>query len=378
MIKCCLSDISDIITGPFGSQLHESDYVPVGIPAIMPQNIGNRTLNYEGIARITEADATRLSRYLVQVNDIVYARRGDVEKHAFITEKDERSICGTGCLRVRITAPNVYPAYLSHYLNKPESKRWISQHAVGSNMPNLNTNILGAVPIELPSYEIQKAIADLLTSIDTKANLNTSVCTELESMAKTLYDYWFTQFDFPNAEGKPYRTSGGVMEWNELLKREIPKGWKVGTIDSIMAIDNNSVDPSKFGDNMDAQPDGFATIIMDELNPDKIKKLKAACHEIAVTGDFVKYKNIYAGVLTESSSQSPGVQLADFAAGIFNGYLRGALLSRGSYEYATDLFKEFVAPHLRHHKDGRIMGYGVREVPSDATIRAKLLPLFES
>lgn len=129
--------------------------------------------------------------------------------------------------------------------------------------------------------------------------------------------------------------------------------------------------------NMDAQPDGFATIIMDELNPDKIKKLKAACHEIAVTGDLVKYKNIYSGVLTESSSQSPGIQLADFAAGIMNGYLRGALLSRGKYEFATDLFNKFIRPNLRSHPDGRIMGYGVREVPSDAGIRGTLTPLFQ-
>ena len=129
--------------------------------------------------------------------------------------------------------------------------------------------------------------------------------------------------------------------------------------------------------NMDAQPNGFSTIIMDELNPDKIKKLKTACHEIAVKGDFIKYKNIYSGVLTECSSQSAGIQLADFAAGIMNGYLRGALLSRGKYEFATDLFNEFVLPHLRHHHDGRIMGYGVREVPSDTEIRNKLSSLFE-
>ena len=86
-----------------------------------------------------------------------------------------------------------------------------------------------------------------------------------------------------------------------------------------------------------------------------------------------KYKNIYSGVLTESSSQSAGIQIADFAAGIMNGYLRGALLSRGKYEFATDLFSEFILPHLRHHPDGRIMGYGVREVPSDTNIRNKLI-----
>lgn len=116
---------------------------------------------------------------------------------------------------------------------------------------------------------------------------------------------------------------------------------------------------------------------MDELNPDKIKKLKLACHEIAVTGDFIKYKNIYSGVLTESSLQSAGIQIADYAAGIMNGYLRGALLSRGKYEFATDLFNEFILSRLRRHPDDRIMGYGVREVPSDANIRNILSVLFE-
>ena len=82
--------------------------------------------------------------------------------------------------------------------------------------------------------------------------------------------------------------------------------------------------------NMDAQPNSFATIIMDELNPDKIKKLKTAYHNIAVKGDFIKYKNIYSGVLTECSSQSASIHLADFAAGIMNGYLRGLCLAEGN------------------------------------------------
>ena len=129
--------------------------------------------------------------------------------------------------------------------------------------------------------------------------------------------------------------------------------------------------------NMDAQPNGFATIIMDELNPDKIKKLKTACHEIAVKGDFIKYKNIYSGVLTECSSQSAGIQLADYSAGIMNGYLRRNYISKNNYEYAADLYDEFIFPHLRRHADGRIMGYGVREVPSDSGIRAKFTALFE-
>lgn len=129
--------------------------------------------------------------------------------------------------------------------------------------------------------------------------------------------------------------------------------------------------------NMDAQPNEFTTIIMDELNPDKVKKLKRACYAIAVKGDFIKYKNIYFDILTECSSQSAVIQFADFSAGVMKGYLKRALLSRGKYEFATDLFNEFVLPHLRHHADGCIMDYGIREVPSDTAIRTKLAALFE-
>lgn len=127
---------------------------------------------------------------------------------------------------------------------------------------------------------------------------------------------------------------------------------------------------------MDTRPDGFATVIMDELNQDKVKQLKDACHRMMVEGDFVKYENVYHGVLTECSSQSAGIQLADYAVGIMNGYLRKHLMSRGDYTFATDLYTEFVLPHLRKHANGTVVGYGVREVPSDSSIRQVLMPLF--
>ncbi len=231
--KMTLGEIADIITGPFGSQLHQSDYVPVGVACIMPQNIGNRTLNKDGIARITERDAQRLSRYIVREHDIVYARRGDVEKHAYISSTDAGSLCGTGCMRVRVKPERAYPLYISFYLNRPESKRWISQHAVGSNMPNLNAEILNDVPIDLPDIDVQKDIANFLENIDRKIQSNCQLCSELEAVAKTLYDYWFVQFDFPDENGKPYRASGGEMVWNEQLKREVPKGWDITTIGDI-------------------------------------------------------------------------------------------------------------------------------------------------
>lgn len=131
---------------------------------------------------------------------------------------------------------------------------------------------------------------------------------------------------------------------------------------------------------MDAQsPEGFAMLIMDELNEEKLKHIKAACHELTVRGDFIsKYSSVYHGVLTECSAQSFGIQLADFAAGAMNGYLRRALYDKNNYAFAKDLCDTYVLPRLRHHANGAVMGYGIREVPSNTTIRSTLQPFFQN
>ena len=88
--------------------------------------------------------------------------------------------------------------------------------------------------LDVPCEE-QKTLIRSVYAIDNKIRLNDRICSELEAMAKTLYDYWFVQFDFPDENGNPYRTSGGEMVWNEQLKREIPKGWEVTNIGKITA-----------------------------------------------------------------------------------------------------------------------------------------------
>jgi type I restriction enzyme S subunit len=237
-----LGDVSSIITGPFGTQLHSYEYVEQGIPVIMPQNISGRTFSLKKIACIDDETAKRLKRYVTTENDIVYSRRGDIEKHAFITKEQKGSLCGTGCFRVRITDSAIYPAFLSFFLNRPETKLWLMQHAVGSNMPNLNTEILANIPIAYPDLPQQQSIATILDNIDRKISLNNAINAELEKAAKLLYDYWFVQFDFPNAEGKPYRSGGGKMVYNEQLKRKIPKGWKVENFANIASITTGKED----------------------------------------------------------------------------------------------------------------------------------------
>lgn len=213
-------------TGPFGSQLHKSDYVVSGIPCVMPANIQGIGIDLDGIAMISEKDANRLGKHLVKSGDIIFSRRGDITKKALIRDEQEGYFCGTGCILVR-TGESINSEFLIYYLSSPESASWIVKKAVGITMPNINTKILSDYPIKLPCIAEQKAIAKVLSDLDAKIELNNKINAELEAMAKLIYDYWFVQFDFPNEDGKPYKSSGGTMVYNEELKREIPEGWEV-------------------------------------------------------------------------------------------------------------------------------------------------------
>jgi type I restriction enzyme S subunit len=164
----CATGGGAVQTGPFGSQLHASDYVELGTPSVMPQNIGDGIILEDGIARVPPEDIVRLSKYLLAEGDIVYSRRGDVKRCALVRRHETGWLCGTGCLRVRL-GDSAEPIFITHYLGEPEVQEWILQHAIGATMPNLNTSILGALPVALPFRAIRQRIsADLLT-IDARA-----------------------------------------------------------------------------------------------------------------------------------------------------------------------------------------------------------------
>lgn len=129
---------------------------------------------------------------------------------------------------------------------------------------------------------------------------------------------------------------------------------------------------------MELAKDDFAVFIMDELNKGTVAQIKGACHEMTVKGDFLNYDNLYHGVLTENSIYSPGVQLADYVVGAFNGFIRGQLLTHGSYEFATDLYNTFIAPRVRHHANGTKLGYGIIDVPIRQDVRTKLISVFDA
>ena len=182
--EACARNGGNVQTGPFGSQLHASDYVTDGIPSIMPKNIGENRVIEDEIARITKDDAERLSRYRVRKGDIVYSRRGDVEIRALIRDHEDGWLCGTGCLRVRFGPTGIDPVYASFYLGHPAVREWIVRHAHGATMPNLNTSILSGLPFVVPPPEEQQAIAGVLGALDDKIELNRRMNETLEALAQ--------------------------------------------------------------------------------------------------------------------------------------------------------------------------------------------------
>ena len=239
-------------TGPFGSQLHAHDYVDSGIPSIMPLNIGENRIVEDDIKRITNEDAIRLSKYRVRPGDIVYSRRGDVERHALVRTEQDGWLCGTGCLRVRFGDGAVLPKFASFYLDHPYVRKWIVRHAVGATMPNLNTKIMSAVPFVVPPKPEQKAIANILGTLDDKIELNRRMNETLESIARAIFKSWFVDFDPVRAklEGQSHEQQSSASAYpmpaevydlfpsafqdSELGK--IPEGWEVVKIGEVLKL----------------------------------------------------------------------------------------------------------------------------------------------
>lgn len=220
-----LGDIADVQTGPFGSQLHKSDYIAEGIPCIMPTNIGPH-LNFivDGIAHVSEVDANRLSRHLTEIGDIIYARRGDIEKCAYVTTNEEKWLCGTGCLKIRCNN-EVNSRFIAYLLSTAECKKWITGNAVGTTMLNLSKGILSNLPLLVPSHEDQRRIASILSSLDRKIELNNKINADLEEMAQAIFKNWFVDFE-PFKDGKFVDSELG----------KIPEGWKVGRLTDVIKL----------------------------------------------------------------------------------------------------------------------------------------------
>ena len=222
--KVKLGEISQTIqTGPFGSQLHQSDYSVIGIPVVMPKDIIAGNIEEASIARVEQHHIDRLSRHMISYGDILYARRGDVGKCAFTKQNQEGWLCGTGCLRVTINPDMANPKFVFFQLQKQETIGWITNHAIGSTMLNLNTTILSNAPVEIPSLRIQNRIVEILSRYDSLIENYQKQIKLLEEAAQRLYKEWFVDLRFPGHE-------------NTNIVDGVPEGWEKKSITDVLEI----------------------------------------------------------------------------------------------------------------------------------------------
>jgi type I restriction enzyme S subunit len=225
-----------IQTGPFGSQLHQSDYRDEGTPVVMPKDLAGDRVSVESIARIGDEDVERLARHKLETGDIVYARRGDIGRRALITGREAGWMCVTGCMRISLGDTILNPRFLFYYLGQPDIVTWIYNQAVGATMPNLNTSIVRSVPVKYPPLPSQHKIAAVLSAYDDLIENNTRRIAVLEEMARLLYQEWFVRFRFPGHEDV-------AMVDSEL--GPVPEGWEVKKLGEIAEQVRRSVRPDE-------------------------------------------------------------------------------------------------------------------------------------
>lgn len=223
-------------TGPFGSQLKAEEYTEDGIPVVMPKDIYGGKIKTDTIARTSIEKAKSLQKHFLQEGDILFPRRGDLGRIAVASKENEGWICGTGCLRARLSE-EVLPKYIHQFVLMPQVVRWLENNALGQTMLNLNTTIIGELPVYAPPMETQESIADALRTWD-----NAIEKTEALIAAKEKQFEWLTQsiirkrcsnwkhylakdlFDSVSSKGHPDEELLSVTQDRGVIPRTMLKG----------------------------------------------------------------------------------------------------------------------------------------------------------
>lgn len=197
-------------------------------------------------AKQTEIDKCSIGKGMVAITKDSETR-DDIGIATYIANDFKDVLLGYHCALITPNPAIVDGKYLNAFMHTRYIQKYFENNASGSGQRyTLSNDTIGNIPVLLPSIEEQHTIGKVLADIDRKIELNKQINDNLEAMAKQLYDYWFVQFDFPNEEGKPYKSSGGAMAWNERLKREIPIGWTCCSIKEMCDINKKTINKDEY------------------------------------------------------------------------------------------------------------------------------------
>ena len=216
-------------------RIFESEYVNNGIPFIRGQEISDKSIldeNSKFECYISEERYNEIKeKYGVpQKGDILMTAVGTIGNLVVLNSNRPFYFKDGNVIRFSDFSELIDSTYLALFMKSPYFNKQIQYALIGAVQKALTMVMLSNIEIPLPEISIQKRIATILMEINSKIETNKKINKELEVMAKELYDYWFVQFDFPGANGKPYKSSGGKMSFNSILKRDIPEGWEIKSI----------------------------------------------------------------------------------------------------------------------------------------------------
>ena len=203
--------------------------------------ISANNVKFDGLIREESIYRGDEELYKLWMKDEV--ERGDIlltseapSGQAMIWNSDEKIILSQRLYALRVNKNLVDNNYLKYFIQSPIGQKSIVRNNSGSTVSGISAKTFKNIKILIPDLENQQAISKILLTIDQKIQINNQINQELEAMAKTLYDYWFVQFDFPDQNGKPYKSSGGKMVYHPELKREIPERWRVTKLNEVVDL----------------------------------------------------------------------------------------------------------------------------------------------
>ena len=239
--RIVIKEICEVYDGPHATPKKTVDGpVYLGIDAITDDG----KINAKEFARLSEEDYIKWTKRVTpQYGDIVFSYEATLGRYALIP-KDFYGCLGRRLAIIRNVSKNIDTLWLYYYFLSPEWKQFIQSKIIkGSTVNRISVEDFPTYTVPNISIKVQRKIANILSKIDEKIALNNNINDNLEQQARLIYDYWFTQFDFPDENGKPYCSSGGKMVWNEQLKRNIPENWNVVPLLKLVSWESNSQPP---------------------------------------------------------------------------------------------------------------------------------------
>lgn len=239
--RIVIKEICEVYDGPHATPKKTVDGpVYLGIDAITDDG----KINAKEFAHLSEEDYIKWTKRVTpQYGDIVFSYEATLGRYALIP-KDFYGCLGRRLAIIRNVSKDIDTLWLYYYFLSPEWKQFIQSKIIkGSTVNRISVEDFPTYTVPNISIKVQRKIANILSKIDEKIALNNNINDNLEQQAKLIYDYWFTQFDFPDENGKPYCSSGGKMLWNEQLKRNIPENWNVVPLLKLVSWESNSQPP---------------------------------------------------------------------------------------------------------------------------------------